>query len=103
MKNKNLEELIDIFESELREILFKYIWQPNSPNVRKLIAEDIQETFFNNKITPKAMVIDKTSIEMVDNQKFLFKIKEGRKEYTFIEYIEKICNKLSIDDEGDNV
>lgn len=103
MKNKNLEELKDIFESELREILVKYIWEPNSTDVRKLIAEDIQETFFNNKITPKAIVIDKTTNEMVDNQKLLFKIKEGRKEYTFIEYIEKICNILSIEDEGDNV
>lgn len=103
MKSKNLEELKYIFESELREILSKYIWKPNSTDVRKLIAEDIQETFFNNKITSKAMVIDKTSIEMVDNQKLLFKIKEGRKEYTFTQYIEKIFNSLSIDDEGDNV
>jgi hypothetical protein len=103
MKNKNLEELKDIFESELREILSKYIWKPNSADVRNLIIKDIQEAFFNHKITPRAVVIDKITNEMVDNGKILFKIKEGRKEYTFNQYIEKLCNSLSIEDEGDNI
>jgi hypothetical protein len=101
LKNKQLEELLDIFESELREILKKYIWESNTQEVRSLIIKDIQQTFFDNKITAKAKVIDNTTPGLVDMNMFDFKIKEGRKKYTFVEYIEKIFITLNSENNKD--
>lgn len=97
LKNKQLEELLDIFESELREILKKYVWEINSKEVRALIVEDIQKTFFNSTLTPKTRVVDNTTPELEKRNVFDFKIKEGKKEYTFVQYIEKVFFGLTIE------
>ena len=78
-----MQELKNIFREELSEILSKHLWELNSPETRKQIADEIKSTLFDHEITKKAKVLDKTTSEMQDNCEFLFKIKEGRKEYTF--------------------
>ena len=90
-----LENLKDIFREELSEILKKYLWDENTAEVRNSIASEIKDTLFNHKFSSRTTVVDKTTEDMKKKHKFLFMIKEGKKEYYFSEYIEKLYNSLN--------
>ena len=97
-----MQELKNIFREELSEIISKYLWELNSPDIRKQIADEIKSTLLDNEFSKKSKVIDRTTTEMQDNGEILFKIKEGRKEYTFELYIEKLYNDLNSDLKEEN-
>lgn len=95
-----MENLKAIFKEELEDILIKYVWKINSEDTRKKMINEIQETLFNQPITKKAKVIDKTSLEEENQGKYCFKVRESRKEYSFSAYIEKLYDALKLDEEN---
>lgn len=77
----------EILRERIQNVLAKYKWQFNEPEVRKSIIDELAFALSLDGI------IDKTTNENVDKQILNFVIKEGDKEITIHEYLENIKNK----------
>ena len=82
MKNLNVKE-------EVFKIHKKYSGKHNDIITRNKMRAEIKDKFFDKIWLGE--IIDKTTPDMIDKQKYLFKIKIFGKEFTLEEYAD-ICN-----------
>lgn len=76
-------------KKELNKIYLSYFHEKNNVPIRDKMRKEIKEKLFDRRWMGE--IVDKTTREMIKNNKFLFKIKIFKREFSFKQY-EKFCN-----------